>query len=282
MSKPKNPGEKIFLKLNDDKPVSPHFQLSEESQGTQAKGQWTNKPVENAPYVILGLTAYKKIMLWTVYASTKYNNETSGLGTVIPRHGGLYIHDVWLIEPEANSASHVHQDPKAVGALMKRLYEGNGTPRFSEITGDFLGFEKGRDMKNLRLLWHTHNNFGVGWSGRDDATAKYEFCPDAKWTLNICVNAHGHFLARQDFPSTWNPMCPKCGEPQTIRTVKQKCSCGELLPEPRQPINHLPVRLLLPIAGQQSHKYKKEYDEKHSDGVEPEATDVSIEDLVAS
>lgn len=171
---------------------------------------------EQLPTIVLSLTAYRKVSLWTKLAADINNWEVSGLGTILAKHGGLFVSDVWLIKPSRVGGAHVEQDPAAINALMRKLYTG------------------GRDIKNLRFLWHSHANFGVGWSGTDDQTAREDFCPDAPWTVNLVTNAQGQFLARQDFPKTRD-----------------------------DPKNNLPVRLLIPITAGLSRKYREQYNHDH-------------------
>jgi hypothetical protein len=195
--------------------------------------------------VILSVNAFKKIRHWTIQASRDHHWETSGLGTVTLRHGGLFINDAWLLKPEKVGAANVDQDPASIAALMSELYTGTGEPRLSAKTGQFLGFKGGKDMKNLRLLWHTHNDFGVGWSGTDDQTAKFDFCPDSEWTLNICTNRQGHFVCRQDFPAAQN-------------LLKAQGKHGSDLT-----VHNLPLVLLVPVSNGLTESLGGEFVEKH-------------------
>lgn len=209
-----------------------------------------NEPAQNwqnstKNVVILSVQAFKKIRHWTIQASRDYNWETSGLGTVTMRHGGLYVHDVWLLKPERVGAANVDQDPAAIGALMSDLYQGTGEPRISEKTGQFLGFKGGKDLKNLRLLWHTHNDFGVGWSGPDDRTAKYDFAPDAEWTINLVTNRRGDVLCRQDFPAA-NYQLRKQGKEASSTTV-----------------HNLPVVMLVPVSKGMTEDLTEDFNGKH-------------------
>jgi len=201
------------------------------------------------PVVILSLKAYKKITLWTKTAAEINNWEVSGLGTVVPKYGGYYVSDVWLIEPSKVSGGEVEQNPADIHALMQKLFVGTGIPKETKDPNR-VSFEGGRDLKNLRLLWHSHGNMGVGWSGTDDRTARVEFCPDAKWTLNIVTNARGHFLARMDFPARNAVLIEKANQ-RRARTI------------PDTKIDNLPVRLLIPIHKGQGDLYKQQYLDAH-------------------
>jgi len=207
----------------------------------------TNKD-PNCPVLVLSVQAYRKLMFWTKYASEVNKWEVSGLGTVQPRHGGYFVSNVWLIKPEAVGAAHADMDGHGVAALMQKLFYGTGEMR--ETTGDNVSFVGGRDLKNLRFLWHSHNNFGVGWSGTDNKTAKLEFCQDAKWTINLNLNAMGHMIARMDFPVKNHKLLAKA---RTENRGSMKDTT----------IYELPIRLLVPIAKGQVESYRAEYEETH-------------------
>jgi len=207
----------------------------------------TNKD-PNCPVLVLSVQAYRKLMFWTKYASEVNKWEVSGLGTVQPRHGGYFVSNVWLIKPEAVGAAHADMDGHGVASLMQKLFYGTGEMR--ETTGDNVSYVGGRDLKNLRFLWHSHNNFGVGWSGTDNRTAKLEFCQDAKWTINLNLNAMGHMIARMDFPVKNHKLLVKA-------KAENKGSMKDTT------IYELPIRLLVPIAKSQVESYRAEYVETH-------------------
>jgi len=207
----------------------------------------TNKD-PNCPVLVLSVQAYRKLMFWTKYASEVNKWEVSGLGTVQPRHGGYFVSNVWLIKPEAVGAAHADMDGHGVASLMQKLFYGTGEMR--ETTGDNVSYVGGRDLKNLRFLWHSHNNFGVGWSGTDNRTAKLEFCQDATWTINLNLNAMGHMIARMDFPVKNHKLLTKA-------KAENKGSMKDTT------IYELPIRLLVPIAKSQVESYRAEYVETH-------------------
>ena len=227
--------EKIFIRLNKPKRVA-----------------------QNVPPVILSLTAYKKIVLWTRWAAKKNGWEVSGVGTCLKRHGGYYVNDVWLIEPEKVGAAHVDMDPAHLNKVVQEVsllrspklkgydkdikqYMQTGTigdPEAFMKIADTLANPQGGTLRSLRFHWHSHANFGVGWSGTDERTARRDFCPDADWTISVVTNAQGHFLARQDFP-------------------RSQC----------EPKHELPVFLLHSIPGNISSKYLREYNNKHRNHV---------------
>jgi hypothetical protein len=198
------------------------------------------------PQILLSQMAFKKIMHWTKYAAHKHNVETSGLGTILVRHGHLFVSDVWLIKPKHVRGAYVEQDPIAIQELMQKLYMGTGEPIFGKT--DKVSFKGGSDPKNLRFLWHSHANFGVGWSGTDIETAMFDFCPDAKWTVNMVVNAKGHILSRMDFP-------------KRNHAERAKLPAGARLAD--SSIADLPVHLLVPVDGAMSKRLTKTYRDAH-------------------
>lgn len=223
--------DKLFLRLNP---------YSEQRKNTD-------------PALILSLTAWKKMRIWTQMGSDLNGVEISGLGFVTPRHGGLFVSDIFLIRPEKIGPATVDMDGAAVQELMWEV--STRGPRFARfhphlkelvetgmisdpiVFADFADVIcKGTNLRNLRFAWHSHNNFAVGWSGRDDQTARYDFCPDAKWTVSLVTNVAGHMLARQDFP-------------------KLK----------REPVHDLAVWLYLGVPSQLSEKYRNEYSRKVGD-----------------
>lgn len=171
---------------------------------------------EHYPRLELTTKAYQKIHYWTHCAEPK---ECSGLGVVRKLDSRAYIvDDVYLIKPEMQRGLMVDMDPVAIQQLICEIYE--KTPN---------------RLQNLRFLWHTHGNCGVGWSGTDDKTCREVLCPDADWTINLVVNTQGHHLARMDFPKT-----------------------------KEEPIHGIPVYLRTPIYENKRAQLQEEYDLKHS------------------
>jgi len=205
---------------------------------------------KDTPNVVLSHIAFKKMRLWTQLGAEIGKVEVSGMGIVFPKFQSLYVSDIFLIKPEKIGAAQVDMDGKSVQELMMevmtrgpkfkgfkeqlRIYQETGTftdPDAFVLFADLL--DRSNKLRNLRFHWHSHNNFGVGWSGVDNKTATEEFCPDAKWTVSIVTNARGDFLARQDFPKS------------------------------RGATRHnLPVWLYLGIPSHMSKRYRKDYDDK--------------------
>jgi hypothetical protein len=213
---------------------------------------------DKKPQILLSQMAFKKIMYWTKYAAFKHNVETSGLGTILVRHGHLFVSDVWLIKPKHVRGAYVEQDPVAIQELMNKLFMGTGEPIIGK--SDKVSFKGGRDPKNLRFLWHSHANFGVGWSGTDSETAMFDFCPDAKWTVNMVVNAKGHFLSRMDFP-------------KQNHLAREKLPPGARIPD--SAIHDLPVHLVVPVDGGMAKRLTKVYKDAHPTLEQPKPLIVS-------
>lgn len=203
----------------------------------------------DVPKLILSLTAYRKMTIWTHLAADLRKWEVSGLGTCLKKHGGYFVSDVWLIEPQKVAGASVDQDPAAINALIQNLVMGTGEIRESKDSNK-ISFVGGRDIVNIRFLWHSHVDFGVGWSGTDDKTARFDFCPDAKWTINLVLNTKGHFLARMDFPEENHAL-----KEEAIRQGSNKIVDTT--------INKLPIYLLIGNTNKQAKAIEDRYLQAH-------------------
>ena len=101
-------------------------------------------------------------------------------------------------------------------------------------------YEKNINIKHWRFLWHSHVRFDTFFSGTDDHTARSIFCPDAEWTFNLVTNVYGKFKARMDFPLTQE-----------------------------DPLDDIPVKLLLPYKSILQKKWERQYQEEFSSQVPP-------------
>lgn len=169
------------------------------------------------PMLVLSMAAFKRIQYWTKQAAL-LNREVSGLGLVSELKDYYYVSEAWVIKPERIGGAHVHMDPMAIQERMFDL------------------FQRGKRLSQLRFLWHSHANFGVGWSRDDDETARDIFGADSPWTINLVTNSKGSFLARMDFPSS-----------------------------KEEPIHDLPVRLEIPVYAPMERKLELQYAEAHID-----------------
>lgn len=172
----------------------------------------------NSPGLILDPRAYRKIVFWTQEAARK-NREVSGLGVITARqepHPHFYVSDVYLVKPTIVNSAHVEMDPidGVVDTMQRHM-------------------ALGRSMRSLRFLWHSHNNFGVGWSSDDDDTARNSF-PAADWFVNLVTNQKGDYLARLDYPK-----------------------------EGKETVHRLPVFLNMEAKSNSQKEWETEYQEKH-------------------
>ncbi len=55
-------------------------------------------PSEETPFLIFSERAFKRINYWTHLAG-QLNREVSGVGTIMPRHGGYYVEQAFLLQP---------------------------------------------------------------------------------------------------------------------------------------------------------------------------------------
>jgi hypothetical protein len=179
--------------------------------------------------------------------------EVSGLGTCVKKKGNYFVSDVWLIKPKTVGHTTVDQSPEAINELIQKLVMGTGVIRPTQ--GDNVSFVGGKSMKNIRFLWHSHVDFGVGWSGTDDATARFDFCPDSDWTVNLVVNTKGHFLARLDFPKENNELV-RIARENNLPTINDTT------------VNKLNVALQVRVDAPLGNKLSKEYIETHREFLE--------------
>jgi len=220
--------------------------------------------------VILHPNVHKKISAWTHQAVDTNNWEVSGLGTVRKIKNNFYVTEAWLIPPNIAGHAVVEQDPAAIGALIQKLYYGTGVPR--EMKTDKVSFIGGRDIKNLRFLWHTHANFGVGWSGTDDRTARFDFCSDADWTINVVTNTHGDWLTRMDFPKENSRLLEEAR--------RQPRDRGTALKIKDTTIHNLPLYTKLHYTKAQYAALQKTYDDAHENVMaQAKARRVRIEEV---
>jgi hypothetical protein len=172
--------------------------------------------VKDKPKLTLSQVAFKKIHTWTRKAVEDAGVECSGLGIVRfrPEYNDYLVENVWLIKPEKIGRADVDMDPMAVTYLMSDL------------------LEKKVDMKKLRFHWHSHADFGVGWSANDDNTCRNVFATGSPWTISLVVNSKGKHLARMDFPL-----------------------------EKKDPIHQIPVFLEVPMWHNTTTEIMEEYEE---------------------
>ena len=109
------------------------------------------------------------------------NSEVSGWFLVKPQDSSFYVYDVFLPEQKCSSGY-----TKIDGYATGRLY-------------GYLRRKYGLDgMTSMKGWWHTHYNFGVGWSGTDNNQIKSTLELAEDYTVSIVINQAGDWLGRFD------------------------------------------------------------------------------------
>lgn len=131
------------------------------------------------------------------------HSEVSGYGLVDLIDGVFKVSNVYLPEQYCSSGyTLIKEDSKArLDAFLNAKYMEDLQRRI--LAGDLTVME---DPPTARLgfWWHTHYNFGVGWSGTDDNQAQYlaeQRRNGAGWSLSLVINQAHDRLCRADFVS---------------------------------------------------------------------------------
>jgi hypothetical protein len=104
--------------------------------------------------------------------------EISGLGTVELRNGRFEVTGIHLLDQEVNE-------------IATKL------PQLAVASFIASAPEHGIARENIRLWWHSHATYDVGWSG-DDEIAIQTFSA-GPWCVSIVGNHDGEYKARVDF-----------------------------------------------------------------------------------
>ena len=133
------------------------------------------KPIEVFPTRrILVLENPHLKMLYYARAS---RGEVSGLGKVKITKDEVVITDAILIEQECS---------------------GSETTLDEEMLSKFIvdSVKRGETLRDYRLWWHSHNDFGVFWSSTDEDTIKK--LSRNRVLISLCINKRGEMVSRFD------------------------------------------------------------------------------------
>ena len=117
--------------------------------------------------------AFKCLM----YYARAAKGEVSGFGRTVKDGKDIFVSEVLLFKQECSSGG-TTLNAKALADFVLQL------------------IQTGRDPSEYKLWWHTHNDFGVFWSGTDEATAK-ELSKKTQ-IYSVCVNKNGEIIGRVD------------------------------------------------------------------------------------
>lgn len=70
--------------------------------------------------------------------------------------------------------------------------------------------KKGEDTSQWKLWWHTHNDFGVFWSGIDDATVERLIKFTNGYLISTCINKKCDIIGRIDVMENNNQLSADC------------------------------------------------------------------------
>jgi len=118
------------------------------------------------------------------------NAEVSGMGDIVETSdGNLLITKIFLIKNDVNQGSYTRLDYNALLDTVQKY------------------MNEGKDPSRLRVWWHSHYNFSVGFSGTDEATIN-RIIRGSPWFVSICVNQIGDIAARLDFDKPFRMTIP--------------------------------------------------------------------------
>ena len=107
------------------------------------KSQWSSKI--KIDRIIIPEHLYQKMYGYTYAAK----GEISGLGKVEIKGEDIYVKDI-IITKQETSVAGTTLNSKALAGFIVELAQ------------------RGENLENWKLWWHTHNDFGVSWSHTDD------------------------------------------------------------------------------------------------------------------
>ena len=141
-----------------------------------SKGYRYQRPIpiiDSTRKIIIDFPIYKKMLYYTQAAQ----GEISGFGRVAIRDKDIYITDALIFKQDCTSGG-THLNPEDLSKFVVSIIN--------------MGFDPG----HWRLWWHSHNDFGVFWSGTDDGTVD-ELSKDST-LYSVCINKQGASIGRED------------------------------------------------------------------------------------
>lgn len=173
-----------------------------EEVGEFPADQW----VKSDGRLLLNFKAYAKMYHFTQAAP----GEVSGIGFMVKQDNDFLVKDVMLLD-QVSSGAHTELDEEATTDLLVKIAQKGGTPL------DYM------------FWYHSHNNFGVGWSNTDEENIA-RHSQEHKY-VSLCMNKFGDMVARSDLsgnrqdlaivvlPTGHNRLMKKCYG-QVVRKVK--------------------------------------------------------------
>lgn len=138
-----------------------------------------SKEKQNRPTIIIPEEVHRKLMMYV----KNVENEVGGIGKIHKEGNTIYVDDVYLIEQKVTNASTV--------------LSADGLAKFYQERREI---DPTDDLSSYKLWWHSHYNFGVFWSGIDDATIDGfdQETEENNYMLSIVGNQKSELRARVD------------------------------------------------------------------------------------
>ena len=110
---------------------------------------------------------------------------------------------------------------KDIRLLAQKCTSAHTSMDMSGLSSFIIQLDKEKDnIGNWRVWWHTHNDFGVFFSGEDEATIK-KLCAK-RHLISICINKLGEMTARFDIGNVTRKLTVVC-VPPSIGGVYRDC-----------------------------------------------------------
>lgn len=131
------------------------------------------------PKVVFETHVWRKMFGWCRAAKS----EVSGLGLVRKVEANTFlVYDAFIMKQYC-SGGWTELDGDAKALFMRQLRD------------------KGIPYSECKFWWHTHYNFGVGWSGTDEENARRLVKQAKDWHVSTVINQMGDHLTRVDYNS---------------------------------------------------------------------------------
>jgi hypothetical protein len=129
------------------------------------------------PRLVIPQRLWQKLL----YLVTAVETEVSGFGSVETSGPDWLVKDIFLLSDEVSPKTAVI-DAETIGKFLHEY------------------IQRGNDPDQLRLHWHSHGNFGVGWSDVDEQTIE-ELIGMGNTLASLVINRSGDHLCRLDVRS---------------------------------------------------------------------------------